>query len=299
MTGTPKNFNLLVEWTNACNIVCDICPIDGPDMRKTGHMSIELWGKILEDCVAHGHYVLWVHHLGEPLLWRHFEEGMAKWKESGLAGKGHISTNGLLLDEKKIEIIRKTGIGSLRICIDTLRPDIYKKIRRNDGHSTVVANAMAALERAPDLKIELQLMRTNLNADESPEDYFKVFGRPANMTVFHSTVMDVGKALDFAVLGGERPSPALCNKIDYQHCVVGWDGTVGLCCADYRLANRLGNLNDGSISEIFDGEYANRVRRMIKSGDFSLAPACLTCSMDHMKKPSRVLFGADGTSRQG
>lgn len=287
-----RKFNLLVEWTNYCNISCAICPIDAPTMRKPGHMSLELWGKILDDCKRNDHHVNWVHHLGEPLLWKYFEKGMEMWKESGLSVKGHISTNGILLDEDKIRIIRNTEIGFLRICIDTLREEVYRKIRRNNNHSLIIDNIRMVLEKAPELKVQVQLMRTTLNLDENPEEYFEFFGRHKNLSIFYSTVMDLGKKCDFNPVTGKRLNPRYCDKIDYQHCIIGWDGTVGLCCGDYWLANRLGNIKSSSISEVFDGRFANELRRMIKAGDFSLAPTCKTCSMDHMKPLVRKLVGS-------
>lgn len=291
--GIKGKFNLLVEWTNHCNIRCNMCPIDLPTMREKGHMSLDLWERILEDCKAAGHYVNWVHHLGEPLLWKHFEKGMQKWRESGLSVKGHISTNGILLDEKKIKVIAETGIEFIRICLDTLKPDVYRAIRNNDKHPLVINNILKMLEMAPDIDVQVQLMRTSLNIDETPEDFFEFFGRPKNLAVFYTTVMDLGREFDFKLLPDGRPDPRYCSKIDYEHCVIGWDGTVGLCCPDYWIANRLGNINNGTISEIFDGEYANKIRAMIREGDFSLAPACSCCSMDHMKSPVRKLYRAD------
>ena len=286
-----RHFNLLVEWTNCCNINCQICPIDLPGMRPSGHMSLERWKKILDDCTENGHYVNWVHHLGEPLLWRHFDEGMRLWKESGLSSKGHISTNGVLLDKKKIETIKGTNIEFIRICLDTLRPDVYRKIRNNDKHGVVIENIRDILESAPGLSVQIQLMRTNLNADEEPEEILEYFGRKKNLAVFYTTAMDLGKGFDFRAMDDSRADPRQCNKVDYEHCVIGWYGTVGLCCADYRLDNKLGNIKNLSISEVFDGEYANKIRRMIRQGDFSLAPACATCSMDHMKPLIRKVIG--------
>lgn len=290
---SAKKINLLVEWTSYCNITCNICPIDSLTMRKPGHMAVELWEKILDDCKQNGHYVNWVHHIGEPLLWKHFEKGMELWRESGLSALGHISTNGILLDEDKIEIINNTGIDFIRICIDTLRPDVYRKIRNNDYHDVVVKNIKMALDKAPTLKVQLQLMRTKLNEDETPKDYFDFFGKKENCSVFYTTAMDVGKRSDIILMTDEKLDPSLCNKVDYEHCVIGWDGSVGLCCADYWIANRLGNIADATIADIFDGPFANKMRQMIRAKDLRLAPACLTCSMDHMKSPIRRLISSD------
>lgn len=216
---------------------------------------------------------------------------MKLWRESGLSVRGHISTNGILLNDEKIRIIRDTQIDFIRICIDTLRPEVYKKIRNNDKQAIVIENIKKTIADAKDLNIQLQLMRTGLNKDETPDDFYNYFGRSKNLFVFCTTVMDLGKAYDHKILSGRKLDPRLCNKIEYEHCVIGWDGTVGLCCADYWLKNKLGSIKDLTIAEAFDGKYANEVRRKIRSGDFTLAPACAVCSMDHIRPAERKLIG--------
>ncbi len=189
-----------------------------------------------------------------------------------------------MLDEHKIEVIRETGISSIRVCIDTLNPTHYQLSRNNDKHDVIVANIHKLLKLAPDVQVRFQLMTTNLNPDERPDDFFFAeFGRHDNLSVFYTTAMNLGKEHGLSIIDGDRINPRFCDKLDYEHCIVGWDGTVGLCCPDYWIANRLGNLKEGSISEVYDGMYANCMREMNREGDFSIVPACVNCSMDHMK----------------
>lgn len=287
-----QRFSLLVEWTNNCNICCNICPIERPSLRAKGHMEIDLWKKILDDCKKNGHYVMYAHHLGEPLIWKNFAEGMKLWHDSGLSVKGRLSTNGILLDESKAKIIEQAKLEYLIISLDTLRPEVYRKLRNNDNHSLIISNIKIVLEKYPSINVLLQFMHTNLNEDETPEDFFNFFGRKYNYRVFHTTLMNVGKKHDFSLLKEEKLDPRFCSKLDYEHCVIGWDGTVGLCCFDYPLLNKIGNIKDKSILQIFNGLYANKMRNMIRHGDFSLSAACQYCSYDHMKCQKRDIVGS-------
>lgn len=271
-----------------------MCPITDPKMREEGHMSLNLWQRILNFCNREGHFVDWVHILGEPLLWKHFFEGMEMWKKSGLSQYGHISTNGLLLTDERIDCISEAGIDFIRICIDTLRPDVYRQIRANDKHDKVIANIHRFLERAPNIQCQVQLMRTTLNPDESPDDFFREFGRRPNMRVFLTQCMNLEGDPSLVLFPNTNPDPRKCSKLNYEHCPITWDGQVGLCCADYRLLNRLGSIIEAnSISEVYLGAYAEDVRKRVRKGDYSLAPACKICSMDHVNYTCSIIAPFD------
>lgn len=292
-TPRRRRLSILAEWTRHCNLECPMCPIDAPTMRPAGQMSLDLWERILDCCKREGHFVDWVHHLGEPLTWKNFFEGMRLWRKSGLSKLGHISTNGLLLTDDRIHCIDETGIGFIRICIDTLDPTVYKRLRANDKHSIVINNIHRLLDRAPNIQCQVQLMRTSLYPDESPKDFFKEFGVRPNLRIFVTQCMDVGGDKSLTLCRNVNPDPRTCLKLNYEHCPITWDGQIGLCCVDYRLLNRLGSMEEGSISSVYLGKYAEDVRSRVRRGDYSLAPACGTCPMDHVNYTCASLASSD------
>jgi len=277
-----QRLSILAEWTGFCNLSCPVCPINDEGMRQKGHMSLELWGNILESCAKEGNFVDWVHVLGEPLLWKNFFEGMKLWKESGLSKYGHISTNGQLLTDEKIECIAETGVSAVRICLDTMRPDVYKQIRGNEGHANLIANIHKFLEKAPNIECQIQLMKTKNNLDETADCFFKEFGYGKNMGIFVTECMYFGGKNTLTKERNIERNPGLCTKVNYEHCPITWDGKVGLCCADAWLHNSLGNYTKGSIRDIYCGEAAENIRRQIREGDYSSALTCTFCSMDHL-----------------
>lgn len=259
-----------------------MCPIDLPTMRESDYLTVSLWGGILDDCVKISRHISLVHHIGRPPVWKHLATRIRMRNDSGLSIYGHISTKGILFTENKIEIISATGTDFLRICIDMLRPHVYKKIGNSHQQYVITNNIKMVLDEAPTLKVQLQLKRTKLNEDETARDYFAMFGKQQNGSVFYAPAMDLGRRTD-----------CLCNKLDYEHCVIGWEGTVGLYCADYWIENRLENIADSTTSDIFDEPFANRMRQMIRANDLRIAPACKNQSMDHMRAPIRRLISSD------
>jgi len=89
------------EVVGSCQNHCFSCAHD--DMMSTykGYqLSLEELGHFV-DCTRISDYfieVLYIHGIGEPLLWKHFNEGVKVLKESGFIGKIFVYTNGYLLD---------------------------------------------------------------------------------------------------------------------------------------------------------------------------------------------------------
>lgn len=280
--------SVLVEWTSVCNLKCRMCPITNDDMRVEGHMTLELWETILKCCVREFHYVQWAHFFGEPLLWKHFFEGMKMWRDYNLSIHGCLSTNGHLLTDERIECIRDSKISMIRICVDSLRSDVYKKLRNNTHHDSLLTKVQNFLDKAPNIKTQLQMLRTSINLDENPRDYFKHF--KGNFSVFVSDCQDIGAGGELSVCKNPEPNPKICNKVGYEHCPITWDGKIGLCCVDYAVHNLLGDMLGGSISNVYFGEYAEKMRKQIRQGNYELAPACSVCSMDHISYTNNEYF---------
>ncbi len=284
-------FSVIAEWTRFCNLSCPMCDIGSPRMRKPGHMSLELWEKILSDCKKYNMFVDWTHIMGEPLLWKHFKEGMKMWKDSGLAKYGHISTNGILLDKEKIEVIRDTGLDFIRVCLDTLDEKTYKKLRDNNNHSKIIQNIKNFIRLAPDARIQVQLMRTKENWDEDPYKMKELFDNKVEIFLTQIMRFSYSQKVDYLLYRKtDKPDPRKCVKVLYEHCPIAWDGYVGLCCVDSLLLTKLGHLSKHTnLKDIYLSEKADRIRGEILRGDLRHAPACRDCYMDFLNYSKEVI----------
>lgn len=284
-------FSVIAEWTRFCNLSCPMCDIGSPRMRKAGHMSLELWGKILSDCKRYNMYVDWTHIMGEPLLWQNFKEGMKMWKDSGLVKYGHISTNGILLDKQKAEIIKDTGIEFIRICLDTLDEKLYQRLRNNNNHSKIIQNIKNLIKIAPNIRIQVQLMRTKENWNEDPYEMKKLFDNKVEIFVTQIMRFNYSRGIDQLLYKKtDKPDPCKCTKVLYEHCPITWDGYVGLCCVDSLLLTKLGHLNkDTNLKDIYLSREADQIREEILKGNLKHAPACKDCYMDFLNYSKEVI----------
>jgi MoaA/NifB/PqqE/SkfB family radical SAM enzyme len=245
-------------------------------------MSLDLWSQILACCRREGHFVDWAHFFGEPLAWEHFFAGMRLWRDSGLSVDGRISTNGHLLTDERIDCIVETKVKCVRICVDTLYPAVYERLRNNSNLDGLLIKVEKFLKKAPDVPCQIQFLRSRENTNENPKDFFKCFRGHKNLSVFVSDCQDIGGDSLLSICKNLNPDPRQCTKVGYEHCVITWDGQIGLCCIDYALRNRLGNMSEGSIEGAYLGEYAEKVRAQIRQGQYELAPYCRQCPMDHV-----------------
>lgn len=98
--------DMMFEVCGPCQKSCVFCAHDG--MMSAYHnyqLSIEELQCFI-DCTRRSDYFikdLHINGIGEPLLWRHFNEGIILLKKSGVVGEIDVTTNGLLLNRIKDE----------------------------------------------------------------------------------------------------------------------------------------------------------------------------------------------------
>lgn len=93
---------------------------------------------------------------GEPLIRKDFAEIIAKI--SLLPVKIGITTNGLLLD-KYLDDIKKAGISSVNISIDSLKKEKFKEIVQRDYFEKVWENILLCVEQNIHVKLNVVLMK--------------------------------------------------------------------------------------------------------------------------------------------
>jgi hypothetical protein len=257
-----------------------MCVMSAPGFPTAGHMAIETWGLLLESCLRDEAVIQWVHWHGEPFLWRHFNEGIRLWKESGLSGHGMIATNAQAVTEEQMDLLAGSGIRGVRVGLDSTDPRIYAQHRTGGDFDSAIANIRRFIAVRPALRVEVLLMLSTVNRDADAEGLYRLVGRPDNLFVLNEWCYSTGGDPGLTFRKNPAPDPRACSMLE-KACMVTFDGRVGLCCWDALCENLLGRFPDEpSIRRIYYGRYAEDMRARIRRGDYSLSPACRTCSMD-------------------
>jgi MoaA/NifB/PqqE/SkfB family radical SAM enzyme len=274
----PRFFE--IETVNACNARCPMCTIDDWD-RRDGLMSDELFSKITKEISEHSNEVRRVHLYrdGEPLLDKKLPQKVKMMKEAGVREVG-ISTNIALLSEKKSADLLEAGLDSIILSIDSLRSEVYEKIRLGLKFGEVMTNAFNFIRLRNEgnypTKVWVRMIRQESNYDEWPdyERYWKSQIKPTDRVDFkllHNWGGQLkGHESDFT---SGKPCVALWSLM----CIFA-DGKVPMCNVDYNNKYPLGDINIQSIQSLWHSRAQLERRKFHLDGRRSEIGLCTNCT---------------------
>jgi cyclic pyranopterin phosphate synthase len=105
---------------------------------------------------------------GEPLVRPQIETLVTALSKIGGIKKLGMTTNGLLLGEKAGQL-KRAGLQSVNVSLDTLKPDRFKSITRIDGLSRVLRSLQTARDEGFEVKINTVVIRGQ--NDDELEDF--------------------------------------------------------------------------------------------------------------------------------
>lgn len=119
----------IITPTYRCNSACIMCDIPRRG-RKPEELSLNEWYKVVDDMVDLGISGMGISG-GEPLLSEHTIPLVKYITRKKIPV--HISSNGFLLNDKKVEQLIDAGLGSIAISIDSTNPETNDMLRGNKG----------------------------------------------------------------------------------------------------------------------------------------------------------------------
>ena len=162
--------DLRVSLTDRCNLRCAYCmPPEGLDWLPAPEV---LTGDEIVRLITIGVETLGIREVrftgGEPLLRSDLADIIAA--SAALAPRPEISltTNGIGL-ERRAAGLKSAGLDRINVSLDTVRPEVFRKLTRRDRLDDVLTGlAAAAAAGLTPVKVNAVLMR-DLNDDEAPE----------------------------------------------------------------------------------------------------------------------------------
>ena len=172
-----------------------------------------------------------------------------------------FNTNAALLTEKKsIEVIN-SGVDKVFFSFDSPYREKYNKIRVGGDYDQVLNNIKNFMKIRNDLnkskpltRVQMVLMKDN---KKEWEEFKKLF-EPIVDTVAFGWWMDYNlnnKKEDFLIEDGTtKPKGVFCCPQIWQRMFVHPDGVVTPCCFDAKRDLKMGNINDNTVQEIWNGK---------------------------------------------
>jgi radical SAM protein with 4Fe4S-binding SPASM domain len=248
--------------------------------RALGYMDFELFKKIIDECDNRVDFI-YLHFFGEPLLHPRIIDFI-----DYSAGKGMtvaLSTNATVLNEKLSRDLLHSNLDLIIISIDSLNPEIYKKIRDCGSLENTIKNIDAFLELHKKLEstlnISLQMIEMSLNKEDRQNFVSHWSLRDGlNCTVkplynYADQVQNIRNLGHFPENNSERQ---VCVE-PWRGFVIGWDGVVVPCCNDFNYKSKLGDIRVNTLTEIWNSEKMQEMRKCQRNGLQKLNDLCKGC----------------------
>ena len=281
-----------VESTNLCNLNCPMCPNDSIDPAKKGFMDFDLFKKIVDELSSKTQDI-YLHHRGEPLLHPKLFEMIQYAKKKGLKTKLH--SNATQLTEQKSIKLLDSGLDFVSFSFDGYTKETYEKMRVGANFDSTLRNIIRFLE----LKKEQGKSKpfTVLQFLDFPDLEVDIEVKNKMHDKFRSLPLDEIREIPAHNWGGNvelsqknsnlSQSNNICTFPWYSLTIL-WDGTVTPCPQDFLGEIELGNVNNNSIRNIWNGKEMINLREKMVSGKYNCFGPCSNC--DRLKR--KTIFGS-------
>lgn len=286
-------FTINFEPITFCNLRCNFCIYsqDKSVLEKGGHyferMSNETFNRCIKQISEFKEPIKTISFIGtgEPLLHSELPEMIHKIKESKLAEKIILVTNGVLLSKGLVEKLLDAGIDVIKISVNGLSSDDYQKncgVKIN--FEEYINNIKYLYENRGKCRILIKTL-TSVLGDKKEDAFFNLFGDICDeisvertMPYFEEVKYDEGVMNN----GNSRyQSVNRCVKVcaaPFMRMGIRVDGAVNICGCRVGVNTPRMNVYDDSLYGIWNGEEHKEILLNILTQKFEgITRNCETC----------------------
>lgn len=278
-----ENFprRILFEMTSNCNYLCSMCPQQNL-LRPKMDMDKELYKATIDEIDSHGIEGLWLYHLGESLLHPDFEEILAHVSTKKNLGSIWMSTNGEFFDEEKINAVLDSNIDFVNFSAHATTAETYKKVTHKSFKKVSEnLNSFYRLKGADNLPrkpfLHCQMIEQESTKHEV-DDFIKRHYKRADIVSIN--MLEYVNLPNNAYGREQRDRDPLtkCLRVTRNDCFICSNGAVTLCDAAYNGEIDLGNINETSLHNIWNGEKRQEILTLNKMCEMFKVEFCQKCT---------------------
>lgn len=282
----PSQF--IVDVTERCNLACIHC--GHPSFRRSRYyggrsLNPDLNAKLVDEVRHHGQGVTqYIRYSasGEPLLHPHLCEMLLYAVErSGVTVT--LTTNGTLMNEKRIEQLLLTGVDLIDISIDAYMPETYANIRVHGDLNVTRRNVLRLLQKVKEdsvrTKVVVSYVEQPQNAHETKdfETFWKNSG--AYAVVVRRRHSNAGAVKGIADLMREEGAGDVRRPCLYlwERMVLNPRGYLAFCPADWTHGSTILDYRTTTIYETWQGEFYQSLREAHLTNQYAHHRICGQC----------------------
>lgn len=255
---------VVIDVTEVCNLECIHCP--HPDFKRSEkyaarYLEPELNAKAVSEVAEHGAQYIRYCAEGEPLVhpkcYDFLDDAVTRSKTFVT-----LTTNGTLLNERRIRKLLDSGLHMIDISIDAFHPETYKKIRKGDLE-TVKTNvlSLANWSRGTQTKIVVSFIEQPENRLEVDDfkNYWESFVSKVVVRRLHSAANSV------KWVGLFRKDREPC-VYPWERMVLSPEGWLKFCPQEWFGGAKVADYRSTTIKETWNGEFYRKLRAAHVSG---------------------------------
>jgi radical SAM protein with 4Fe4S-binding SPASM domain len=280
-----------IELSSLCNLSCPMCYTTTDEFKQKinqKNMSFELFKKLIDEASQYNLYSIRLSLRGEAFLNKNIYDMIKYAKNSGIKEVSTL-THGGILNEDGFEKLIDLDLDWLTISFDGLG-ETYDKIR----HPLKFDDAVEKIKNYSEIKKKRGVVKPVIKVQtvwpaisKNPDKFFNTFKDISDQIASNPLIDYLGNDTDI-----EYENDFTCPQL-WERLVIGADGTVMMCSNDEFEQNKLGNVTDDSIYEIWHGKKLNDIRKIhIKHMGTSEISACKNCYLP--RKTKRDSDNVDG-----
>lgn len=279
---------VIVDATEVCNLACIHCP--HPEFKVSPHydaryLEIGLHNKMVDEVrekgQGHTQYIRYTSN-GEPLV----HPGIYDMLDYAVTRSGvfvTLTTNGTILNQKRVAKLLASGLHMVDVSIDASRPETYSKIRVNGDLEVTRRNVLEllALRRRVGSKtrVVVSFVEQAQNSGEVAE--FEAFWKQQGVDFvvvrrLHSAAGGVA-TIAFSMLDRQRAKPRFPCLYPWERILLNPRGELAFCPQDWQHGSVLADFRHATIEEVWQGEAYRKLREAHLSNEFGAHRFCGQC----------------------
>ena len=284
-------YSMHITVSQICNLRCCYCSQSVNPGNEL--MTMETYNKIIAGIKEFPRKLslLDLYGDGEPLCNPHFAEMVSLAKTNDVADKIGVTTNGLLFTKKRIDEIIDAGIDIIRISIQGINAETYKRVSGVDIDFEKFLETLAYLyKRKNQCKINIKIADIAINDIPNGDERFKaMFGDIAD-TIFIEHIIPLYRSVDYgdadssikknAQNGRNGMVQTEMHKVCYRPFIkmlIRANGNVTSACTDPTTDVVYGNVHSDSLVDCWNGEKRRAFLKMQLEGKRFQRPECSDC----------------------
>lgn len=289
-------YNLKVEVSSLCNAKCVYCAHSKADHGVfEGNMPLELMERILRDSkeFPNRYKVMEMFSFGESLCNPNLPELINMAKKADVAEKINFTTNGLLLNEKKIDELITAGTDIIRISLQGLDAKSYwDTCRVKVDFEEFLSKLKYLYDHKGDCSVRMKIADVAIKGVENGQEKFEEIFGPIADTIFVEKIIPMYADIDYneidssiyheSINGREKIKQTkintVCNRPFYRLRVAA-DGKVTAACCDIPNDFYYGNIYEQPLREIWEGQKRKNLLMMQLEGKRFEHPICKCCTI--------------------